>query len=98
MRNGHGTGRIDVDPGRRDRWPGSRTAIERGQGVVTNHQRDAANGLGNYFRATAERTRVMARACVHDDLGTLERRDSTTRKRDVASPTDVEQVGVEWAV
>ncbi|WP_018256109.1 glutamate synthase-related protein [Halomicrobium katesii] len=54
----------------------------------------AANGLQNFFEATVELMKVMARACGHDDLGGFERRDLTTWKREIAELTGVEYAGV----
>ena len=54
----------------------------------------AAEGLKNYFEATAKLMKVMARACGHDSLSGFERRDLTTWKRDVAELTGVEYAGV----
>jgi glutamate synthase domain-containing protein 2/nitrite reductase/ring-hydroxylating ferredoxin subunit len=54
----------------------------------------AAGGLQNFFEATVELMKVMARACGHDRLSGFERRDLTTWKRDVADLTGVEYAGV----
>jgi len=54
----------------------------------------AADGLQNFFEATVELMKVMARACGHDSLSKFERRDLTTWKRDVADLTGVEYAGV----
>jgi len=54
----------------------------------------AAAGLRNFFEATVELMKVMARACGHDSLAGFERRDLTTWKRDVADLTGVDYAGV----
>ena len=54
----------------------------------------AADGLRNFFEATVELMKVMARACGHDDLSGFERRDLTTWKKDIADLTGVEYAGV----
>jgi len=54
----------------------------------------AADGLQNFFEATVELMKVMARACGHDSLSGFERRDLTTWKREVAELTGVEYAGV----
>jgi glutamate synthase domain-containing protein 2/nitrite reductase/ring-hydroxylating ferredoxin subunit len=54
----------------------------------------AADGLRNFFEATVELMKVMARACGHESLAGFERRDLTTWKRDVADLTGVEYAGV----
>jgi glutamate synthase domain-containing protein 2/nitrite reductase/ring-hydroxylating ferredoxin subunit len=54
----------------------------------------AANGLQNFFEATVELMKVMARACGHDSLAGFERRDLTSWKKDIAELTGVEYAGV----
>jgi glutamate synthase domain-containing protein 2 len=54
----------------------------------------AADGLQNFFEATVELMKVMARACGHEHLSGFERRDLTTWKRDIADLTGVEYAGV----
>jgi glutamate synthase domain-containing protein 2 len=54
----------------------------------------AADGLQNFFEATVELMRVLARACGHDSLSGFERRDLTTWKREIAELTGVEYAGV----
>jgi len=54
----------------------------------------AADGLQNFFEATVELMKVMARACGHDSLSKFERRDLTTWKKDIAGLTGVEYAGV----
>jgi len=54
----------------------------------------AADGLQNFFEATVELMKVMARACGHERLAGFERRDLTTWKRGVADLTGVEYAGV----
>jgi glutamate synthase domain-containing protein 2/nitrite reductase/ring-hydroxylating ferredoxin subunit len=54
----------------------------------------AATGLQNFFEATVELMKVMARACGHDSLAGFERRDLTAWKKDVAELTGVEYAGV----
>jgi glutamate synthase domain-containing protein 2/nitrite reductase/ring-hydroxylating ferredoxin subunit len=54
----------------------------------------AAAGLRNFFAATVELMKVMARACGHDSLAGFERRDLTTWKREIADLTGVEYAGV----
>jgi glutamate synthase domain-containing protein 2/nitrite reductase/ring-hydroxylating ferredoxin subunit len=54
----------------------------------------AANGLQNFFEASVELMKVMARACGHDSLAGFEHRDLTTWKRDIADLTGVEYAGV----
>jgi glutamate synthase domain-containing protein 2 len=54
----------------------------------------AADGLQNFFEATVELMKVMARACGHDSLGGFERRDLTTWKKEIAELTGVEYAGV----
>jgi glutamate synthase domain-containing protein 2/nitrite reductase/ring-hydroxylating ferredoxin subunit len=53
----------------------------------------AADGLANFFEATTELMKVMARACGHDSLSGFERRDLTAWKRDIAALTGVEYAG-----
>jgi glutamate synthase domain-containing protein 2 len=53
----------------------------------------AAEGLHNFFAASVELMKVMARACGHDSLGGFERRDLTAWKRDVAKLAGVEYAG-----
>jgi glutamate synthase domain-containing protein 2 len=53
----------------------------------------AAEGLQNFFSASVELMKVMARACGHDSLGGFERRDLTAWKRDVADLAGVEYAG-----
>jgi len=54
----------------------------------------AADGLQNFFEATVELMKVMARACGHDSLAGFERRDLTTWKKDIADLTGVEYAGI----
>ncbi|MFC7059492.1 glutamate synthase-related protein [Halovenus salina] len=54
----------------------------------------AANGLENFFGATVQLMKVMARACGHDSLSKFERRDLTAWKKDIAELTGVEYAGV----
>jgi glutamate synthase domain-containing protein 2/nitrite reductase/ring-hydroxylating ferredoxin subunit len=54
----------------------------------------AADGLANFFAATVELMKVMARACGHDSLAGFERRDLTTWKKEIAELTGVEYAGV----
>ena len=54
----------------------------------------AADGLQNFFEATVELMKVMARACGHDSLAGFERRDLTTWKKDIADLTGVEHAGI----
>jgi len=54
----------------------------------------AADGLQNFFEATVELMKVMARACGHDSLSGFERRDLTTWKKDIADLTGVEYAGI----
>jgi glutamate synthase domain-containing protein 2/nitrite reductase/ring-hydroxylating ferredoxin subunit len=53
----------------------------------------AAEGLQNFFEASVELMKVMARACGHHSLGGFERRDLTSWKRDVADLAGVEYAG-----
>lgn len=54
----------------------------------------AADGLQNFFEATTELMKVIARACGHDSLSGFEHRDLTTWKQDIAELTGVEYAGV----
>ena len=54
----------------------------------------AADGLQNFFEATVELMKVMARACGHDSLSGFERRDLTTWKKEIADLTGVEYAGI----
>ena len=54
----------------------------------------AADGLQNFFEASVELMKVLARACGHDSLSEFERRDLTTWKKDIADLTGVEYAGV----
>ncbi len=53
----------------------------------------AAEGLRNFFEASAELMKVMARACGHRSLTGFERRDLTAWKKDVAELAGVEYAG-----
>lgn len=53
------------------------------------------NGLQNFFEATVELIRVMARACGHDSLSGFERRELTTWKKEIAELTGVEYAGID---
>jgi len=53
----------------------------------------AADGLQNFFEATVELMKVMARACGHDCLSGFERRELTTWKKEIADLTGVEYAG-----
>jgi glutamate synthase domain-containing protein 2/nitrite reductase/ring-hydroxylating ferredoxin subunit len=55
----------------------------------------AADGLENFFAATVELMKVMARACGHDSLSGFERSDLTTWKREIADLTGVQYAGVD---
>ena len=55
----------------------------------------AADGLRNFFEATVELMKVMARACGHGSLSGFERRDLTTWKTEIADLTGVEYAGVD---
>ena len=55
----------------------------------------AADGLQNFFDATVELMKVIARACGHDNLSGFERRDLTTWKKEIADLTGVEYAGVD---
>lgn len=56
----------------------------------------AANGLENFFGATVELMKVLARACGYDSLAGFERRDLATWKKDIAGLTGVNYAGVGW--
>lgn len=55
----------------------------------------AAEGLQNFFAATVELMKVMARACGHDSLAGFDRQDLTTWKTEVAELAGVEYAGVD---
>jgi len=54
----------------------------------------AADGLQNFFEATVELMKVMARACGHDSLAGFENRDLTAWKKEIADLTGVKYAGV----
>ncbi|MFC6873409.1 glutamate synthase-related protein [Halobellus marinus] len=54
----------------------------------------AAEGLQNFFEATVELMKMLARACGHDSLAGFNRQDLTTWKKDIAELTGVEYAGV----
>ena len=54
----------------------------------------SARQLENYFEATVELMKVLARACGHRSLADFEQRDLTTWKRDIAYLTGVAYAGV----
>ncbi|MDH3815564.1 MAG: glutamate synthase-related protein [Acidobacteriota bacterium] len=53
-----------------------------------------AEQLSNFFRASTELMKVMARACGHDDLGEFSADDLTTWKREIAHLTGIRYGGV----
>jgi len=54
----------------------------------------SAQQLNNYFRATVDLMKVLARGCGHAHLGQFEPRDLTTWKRDIADLTGIRYAGV----
>jgi len=54
----------------------------------------SAQQLDNYFRATVDLMKVLARGCGHAHLGELEQRDLTTWKREIAELTGIQYAGV----
>lgn len=54
----------------------------------------AADGLRNYFEATVEVMKVMARACGHDSLSGFERRNLSTWGKDIGKLTGLAYAGV----
>jgi glutamate synthase domain-containing protein 2 len=54
----------------------------------------SARQLANYFEATVELMKILARACGHGHLGEFRREDLTTWKRDIAYLTGVSYAGV----
>ena len=54
----------------------------------------SAHRLGNYFEATVELMKVLARACGHGRLGDLSPSDLTTWKREIAYLTGIQYAGV----
>jgi glutamate synthase domain-containing protein 2 len=54
----------------------------------------SAQQLKNYFEATVDLMKILARACGHSHLRQLSRDDLTTWKRDVAYLTDIAYAGV----
>ena len=55
----------------------------------------SATRLAQFFEATVELMKIMARACGHDHLSAFELRDLTTWKREVAELVGVRYAGVE---
>ncbi len=55
---------------------------------------ESAKRLKNYFEATVELMKILARACGHDKLSDFNMRDLTTWKRDIAYLTGVPYGGV----
>ena len=53
----------------------------------------SAKRLGNWFEATVELMKVLARACGHEHLSGFEHRDLTTWKREIADLTGVRYAG-----
>ena len=53
-----------------------------------------AEQLSNFFRASTELMKVMARACGHDHLGDFSADDLTTWKREMAHLTGIRYGGV----
>jgi hypothetical protein len=72
-------------------YPGTQREDLRNRLVVES----AADGLENFFAATVELMKVMARACGHDSLSGFERSDLTTWKREIADLTGVQYAGVD---
>ena len=56
--------------------------------------KESAKRLNNYFGATVELMKILARACGHDKLSDFNMRDLTTWKRDIAYLTGVPYGGV----
>ena len=54
----------------------------------------SAQQLDNYFRATVDLMKVLARGCGHAHLGEFAQRDLTTWKREIAELTGVHYAGV----
>jgi glutamate synthase domain-containing protein 2/nitrite reductase/ring-hydroxylating ferredoxin subunit len=57
--------------------------------------KESANRLKNFFEATTELMKVLARACGHARLADFSMRDLTTWSRDMAKLTGIRYVGVE---
>jgi glutamate synthase domain-containing protein 2 len=53
----------------------------------------SAQQLDNYFRATVDLMKVLARGCGHAHLGEFEQRDLTTWKREIAELTGIHYAG-----
>jgi glutamate synthase domain-containing protein 2 len=56
---------------------------------------ESAKRLNNYFEATVELMKVLARACGHDSLSKFSIKDITTFKNDMAKLTGIKYGGVE---
>jgi glutamate synthase domain-containing protein 2 len=54
----------------------------------------SAQQLDNYFRASVELMKVLARGCGHPHLDRFELRDLTTWKREIAELTGIRFAGV----
>ncbi len=54
----------------------------------------SARQLDNYFRATVDLMKVLARGCGHADLGEFQQTDLTTWKREIAELTGIHYAGV----
>ena len=54
----------------------------------------SAKRLENYFRATVDLMKILARACGHDRLSKMSMDDLTTWNRDIAYLTGVKYAGV----
>ena len=54
----------------------------------------SAKQLSNFFNASTELMKVMARACGHDDLNDFNNNDITTWKKDIADLTGIRYAGV----
>jgi hypothetical protein len=54
----------------------------------------SAKRLGNYFGATVELMKVLARACGHHHFGELSTQDLTTWNADIAKLTGIQYAGV----
>jgi glutamate synthase domain-containing protein 2 len=53
----------------------------------------SAKQLNNFFDASVELMKVMARACGHDSLGKFNQNDITTWKKDMAELTGIRFAG-----
>ena len=54
----------------------------------------SATQLYNFFNASTELMKVMARACGHNHLNQFEQRDITTWKKDMADLTGIKCAGI----